>query len=143
MMLTIYLVRLLITPTENDSIANTSPETAKEEEAISLDFSSFPAPELNDLMRRVSDHLKCRWKDIAEGLGVGNLDNIHSAHEGAVDRDGDCMRDVFRKWREQMTSEYSWQKMAEVLRSLNKNGCLKRLHKFLSEKYPNSQLPQN
>ena len=94
-------------------------------------------------MRRVSDPLKYKWKDIASDLGVRNLDNIRSAHGGAEDPNGDCMRDVFENWREQMTSEYSWQKIAEVLRSLNENGCLLRLHGFLSEKYPSSQLPQN
>ena len=140
-MLTIHMVRLLITPTENDSIANPSPGTAKEE-AISLDFSRFPAPVLDDLMRCVSDDLKFRWKDIASGLRVGNLDDIRSAHEGAVDPDGDCMRDVFGIWKARMTSEYSWEKIAEVLRSFNENGNLLRLHGFLSEKYPSSQLPK-
>ena len=142
-MLTIHMVRLLITPTENDSIANPSPGTTKEEEALSLDFSRFPAPELDDLMRCVSDDLKCKWKDIASGLGVHNLDNIRSAHEGAVDPNGDCMRHVFGIWKAWMTSEYSWQKIAEVLRSLKEYDCLICLHGFLSEKDHSSQLPQN
>ena len=141
MVLTIHMVRQLITPTENDSIANPSPGTAKEEEAISLDFSRFPAPGLDDLMRGVSDDLKCRWKDIASGLRVGNLDNICSAHGKAVDPDGDCMRDVFRKWKSQRTSEYSWKKIAEVLSSLKEIELLVELHGFLSENP--SQPPQN
>ena len=87
-------------------------------------------------MRCVSDHLKCKWQDIASGLRVGNLNNIRSAHGGAVDPDGDCMRDVFGKWREQMTSEYSWQKIAEVLSSLKEIDLLVKLHGFLLKKYP-------
>ena len=82
------------------------PETPEEEKA-SLDFSTFPDPELDDLVRRVSDPLKYRWKDIASGLRVCNLKNICSAHGGAEDPDGDCMKDVFGEWREQMKSEYS------------------------------------
>ena len=120
---------------------NPPPATAEEEEATSLDFSSFPAPELNDLMRRVSDPLKCKWQDIAGGLGVGNLNNIHSAHGKAVDPDGDCMRDVFGKWKSQRTSEYSWKKIAEVLSLLKENDLLVKLHEFLSKKYP-SQPPR-
>ena len=100
------------------------------------DFSRFPPPELKDLENVVGAEWKHRWKDIADGLGVTGLNNIKASHQGAVDQPGDCMRDVFSKWECEMTSPYTYEKLAEVLKSLGMIETRKKLHEELSKLYP-------
>ena len=100
------------------------------------DFSRFPPPELKDLQNFVGAEWKYRWQDIATGLGVTGLNNIMASHQRAVDQPGDCMRDVFSRWESEMTSDYTYEKLAEVLKSLGMIETRKKLHEELSNLYP-------
>ena len=100
------------------------------------DFSRFPQPTLWVLQNIVGAEQKYRWQDIATGLEVTRLENIKASHEGAVDQPGDCMRVVFSRWKSEMTSPYTYEKLAEVLKSLRMIETRVKLHEELSKPKP-------
>ena len=63
------------------------------------------------------------------------LNAIAMAHKGDPDPALKCTTDVFERWRDQETSEYSWQYLAEVLSSktVNKQVLVKEMHSRLCE----------
>ena len=103
------------------------------------DFKDFPEPELLDLMEVVGVDCKAIWRDIGEGLGIDKnaLDAIQVNASRELDLPQACMRMVFTRWHDGMTSEYSWRKLAKVLcsRMVNRKGHLETMHTQLKEKY--------
>ena len=102
---------------------------------VQTDFTGFPKPELIDLLEVVGVDVQVQWRQIGLGLGVKTpeLDAIQQTHRGAVDPELDCITQVFTRWHDGVTSEYSWRKLAEVLCSplVKKEVLLKDMHSKL------------
>ena len=90
-------------------------------------------------MEVVGAQVAALWRAIGCGLGLKNnqLDVIEQSFKGPTAVQ-DCMRQVFSRWHDGETSEYSWKKLAEVLCSdpVGKQGLLPDIHTQLKEKYP-------
>lgn len=104
----------------------------------STDFAGFPKPKLVDLLNLVGVDVQVHWRQIGLGLGLKppELDAIQQKHRGAVNSELDCITEVFSKWHDGKTSEYSWKKLAEVLCSplVNQKHLLAGTHAKLSPK---------
>ena len=76
--------------------------------------------------------LKAKWRDVGEGLGIEQheLDAIQENTKGGVDPAQECMRKVFSKWHNAMTSDYTWKNLAEVVMShtVDMKPLLKKMH---------------
>ena len=100
------------------------------------DFDAFPKPELFLLMEHVGAELQAEWKSIGLGLGLKDQDfEIIKANNKST---LEYISKVFVMWHDRETSEYSWQKIAEVLcyKIVSKQSILSDIHAKLSSKYP-------
>ena len=96
--------------------------------SFSTDFAAFaglPPPKLRDLVEVVGVDVQAVWRDIGLGLGLCHaaLEAIETNCRGQTKS---CITEVFTKWCEGNTSEYSWKNLAEVLcrRTIKKPGLL-------------------
>ena len=105
----------------------------------STDFAGFPKPELVQLLDFVGVNVLVHWRQIGLGLGVKppDLDAIQQKNRGAVNPDLECITEMFTKWHDGVTSEYSWKNLAEVLCSprVNQKHLLAGTHAKLSGKH--------
>ena len=105
----------------------------------STDFAGFPKPELVQLLDYVGVEVLVHWKQIGLGLGLKSpeLDAINDKNRGAVDPGLNCITEVFTRWHDGMTSEYSWKNLAEVLCSprVKQKHLLAGTHAKLSGKH--------
>ena len=89
------------------------------------------------LMNLVGCNVKHKWHEIGTGLGVkeADLTSIQAEEANKTDATQCCMRCVFCKWESSMTSEYTWQNLAKVLKSsdVNEKTAMLELHKSLCE----------
>ena len=84
-------------------------------------YSKYPdgldsKPELSDLMNEVAAIIPGKWRDVGLQLGVdkGVLDGIaHSSPEN----NNLCYTDVFTRWMNLTTHQYTWLKVVQVLES--------------------------
>ena len=105
---------------------------------VLTEFSRFTAePELVDLMEFVGVDLQAFWEAIGGNLGLTTpqLTTI-KANAGPVNTSMDCMRQVFVKWHDGMTSKYSWKHLAEVMctKTVDQPGQLRVMYDGLSKK---------
>jgi len=86
---------------------------------IVADLGHFGAPKPSQLMDYVGVTAKNKWREIGVHLGVAqaDLDSFQMEEGNKIDAMQHCMRRVFQKWHEAMTSEYTWQKLVGVLES--------------------------
>ena len=93
-------------------------------------------------MSIVGAEVRAKWRAIGLGLGVKehDLDAIQENNKGGIDPAMSSMMQVFQKWRDGMTSEYSWKKLAEVLCSPLVDGrrILEEMHTKLTKMYTSS-----
>ena len=70
-------------------------------------------------MNLVGAEVKAKWEAIGGGLLIKTADlNAFKSNRGhQSDAAQQCMHDVFVKWDTARTSEYSWQNLADVLKS--------------------------
>ena len=89
------------------------------------------------LMNSVGCSVKHKWHEIGTGLGVkeADLTSIQAEEANKTDATQHCMRRVFCKWESSMTSEYTWQNLAKVLKTpdVNEKAAVLELHKSLCE----------
>ena len=102
-----------------------------------LDFSGFGEPTLRDLMNHVG-HLSAKWREIGSELGISesDLDIIQYNQAGIPNLAQTAMRAVFQKWNASMTSTYSWENLANVLKSnaVGEKAVVRVLYEQLSQK---------
>ena len=86
-------------------------------------------------MNLVGCNVKNKWREIGSGLGVkeADLTSIQAEEAGKTDSIQNCMQRVFQKWESTMSSEFTWQNLANVLNSpdVNEKAAVKDLHKSL------------
>ena len=101
-----------------------------------IDFEQFPEPDLPVLMEVVGVRMQANWRAVGRGLGLKNyqLDTIQQNHQHSVHFVQDCVSDVFSRWRDTQSSEYSWRNLAKVL-MVGSEGLLPEIHTELSAKY--------
>lgn len=82
--------------------------------------------------------VQTEWRSIGLGLELKQpeLNAIQMANRGSLHPDLDCITQVFTRWHDGATSEYSWKKLAEVLcsRVVGREGLLEDMHAKLSNK---------
>jgi hypothetical protein len=102
-----------------------------------FDFSGFGEPTLRDLMNHVG-HLSAKWREIGSELGISesDLDIIQYNQAGIPNLAQTAMRAVFQKWNASMTSTYSWENLANVLKSnaVGEKAVVRVLYEQLSQK---------
>ena len=88
-------------------------------------FAGVPPPSLRDLMEVVGVDIQTDWENVGLGLGLESV-TLDTIHKDCGRHSSSCMRRVFTLWHDGKTSEYSWQKLAEVLcsRTVNKPGLI-------------------
>ena len=88
------------------------------------------------LMEVVGVKVQANWRAIGSGLGLKDyqLDTIQQNHQHSVNFVQDCMSDVFSRWRDAQSSEYSWRNLAKVL-MVDRKDLLPEIQKELSTKY--------
>lgn len=86
-------------------------------------------------MEIVGVHVQDKWRSIGLQLGIKQreLDIIQQSQKGSVTITQDCMTEVFARWRDNRTSEYSWRMLAKVMCSslVKMQGLLPRIHSEL------------
>jgi len=101
------------------------------------DFRQFGKPSMSLLLNLVGCNVKHKWREIGTGLGVkeADLTSIQAEEANKTDATQRCMRRVFSKWESAMTSEYTWQNLANVLQSpvVNEKAAVLELYKSLCE----------
>ena len=101
----------------------------------SVDFQRFGEPNIRDLCEYVGAEIPSKWKQFGRFVGVrqGDLEAIQ-ADESQWLRE--CFTQVFDKWHNGMTSDYTWVKVAEALesRDVGAKRLLKGLYEKLSKK---------
>ena len=110
---------------------------------IILDFRFHVFPKKQELAHSLVEivgvTVQSKWRAVGLRLGLDEpqLDTIQQTHQGSVNSVQDCMTDVFAKWYEGNTSEYSWRNLAEVLCSqmVNMPQILGDIHAKLISKY--------
>ena len=83
-------------------------------------FRKFGEPNnITTVMNLVGVKVKAKWEAIGDGLGInsGDLTAIQADIGHKPDAAQHCMRAVFNKWKSAKPSEYSWQKLVDVLSS--------------------------
>ena len=101
-----------------------------------IDFQKFPEPDLPVLMEVVGVRVQANWRAVGSGLGLKDyqLDTIQQNHQRSVHFVQDCMSDVFSRWRDTQSSEYSWRNLVKVL-MVGNEGLLPEIYAELSAKY--------
>ena len=96
----------------------------------------FPEPDVQVLMEVVGVKVQANWRAIGSGLGLKDyqLDTIQQNHQHSVTFVQDCMSDVFSRWHDAQSSEYSWKNLAKVL-MVDREDLLPEIHDKLSTKY--------
>ena len=86
---------------------------------LNADFCEFNEPDIVSLMNLVGMSVRTKWQPIGYGLGIKGSDlKAFQMNDGSKpDAAQRCMQSVFEKWEESCTSEYTWQKLADVLLS--------------------------
>jgi len=101
------------------------------------DFKQFDKPMMSSLMNLVGCNVKHKWREIGTGLGVkeADLTSIQAEEANKTDATQSCMQCVFRNWESAMTSDYTWQNLANVLRSpvVNEKSAVLELYKSLCD----------
>ena len=89
-------------------------------------------------MNIVGVALQAKWDKIALELKITaeEISAIQVNHHGKPDFAQDCMMDTFQKWRNTMTSPYTWHNLAAVLCSVqvNRKDHLEHMYLELSKK---------
>ena len=89
-------------------------------------------------MEMAGIELRAKWRDVGKKLGIEDyeLDAYDGDYRGDSQR---CMSKVFETWwnRDGHTSNYSWEKLAEVIcsRLIDKGSLLPELLKRLNKLY--------
>ena len=102
------------------------------------DFEDFPKPTVLELMEMAGMELIAQWREVGQVLGFEGheLDAINANNQGNVQK---CMNQVFQTWRDREghTSNYSWETLAEAIRSpvVNRKALLQLMYDRLKAKY--------
>ena len=103
--------------------------------ALNADFRQFDEPDIVSLMNLVGMSVRTKWQQIGYGLGIKGSDlKAFQMNDGSKpDAAQHCMRSVFEKWEESCTSQYTWQKLADVLLSeaVAEKNAVRQLYKAL------------
>ena len=86
---------------------------------IAPDFKKFGDADIKDLCEYVGAVIPAQWKNFGRFVGVdnGQLQAITAGNAGKPHSQQDCFTDVFTRWHDSMTSDFTWEKAAEALTS--------------------------
>ena len=102
------------------------------------DFRNFDEPDIRDLCEYIGAEIPAKWEDFGRFVGVkdGQLDAIRAENAGKPDWQQSCFTRVFTKWRNGLTSAFTWEKAAEALTSnaVSAGRLLETLYKNLEAK---------
>lgn len=113
-----------------------TPEPSQDGRKLSAaDFGGFPEPTLPQLNSLLSSEVAARWEEIGEVLQIkqGVLSSIRANNAGHQNQQERCLREVFKKWYNGMTAEFSWKKIVEILLSMDEARVVANLYKKLKE----------
>jgi len=90
----------------------TSPITAP-------DFRKFGEADIRDLCEYIGAEIPAKWEDFGRFVGVkdGHLAAIQAENAGKPDWQQSCFTRVFTRWRNGLTSAFTWERAAEALTS--------------------------